>query len=619
MAGLSIVLTLYLRLGAEGLEAYRGDLPIALAAFVGIVAVAGPLTGLNAGIWRYASLRDAIAICRTATVAILCFLLLMFLLTRLDGLPRSVPVINWFVLIVLLGGPRLAYRLWKDGRLSSILGVSDRIPVLLVGASTGADLFIRSMSMRQDARYRPVGVIDDKGGRVGREIQGVPVLGTIPDLPAVVQALAERGDGPQRLILTKPPQHLAPGVVPGLVAKAEELNLSISRLPDLTDFHEGLQEGGVEPRPIAIEDLLGRPPVALDRGAIGALVRDRRVLVTGAGGSIGSELVRQVARLAPRQLVLVENSEFNLYRIEMEIREAHPGLALRPLLADVRDRGRIGRIFAEEKPELVFHAAALKHVPMVEGSPLEGLQTNVVGTRNVADAAREVAAAAMVFISTDKAINPTNVMGASKRIAESYCQALDLQGGTRFITVRFGNVLGSTGSVVPLFERQLRSGGPITVTHPDITRYFMTIREAVELVLQASAYGQGHGEQRGRIFVLDMGQPIKIVDLARQMIRLAGLQPDKDVRIVFTGLRPGEKLYEELFDSAEPPMATDAEGVLVAAPRSVDLAIIGRGIDELQAAIRASDVARGIGLMRHLVPEYRPAEHDAAQAAGAVS
>jgi O-antigen biosynthesis protein WbqV len=382
----------------------------------------------------------------------------------------------------------------------------------------------------------------------------------------------------------------------------------MARLPRLTDLKDGLADK-LELRPVAVEDLLGRPQTVLDRGAMHALIEGRRVLVTGAGGSIGSELVRQIAECGPAAISLVEASEFALYTIDRELAERHPALARRALIADVRDRLRIDQVMAEERPELVFHAAALKHVPMVEANPLEGCLTNAVGTRIVADACLAHGVALMVLISTDKAVNPTNVMGAAKRMAETYCQALDHQteeGRTRFVTVRFGNVLGSTGSVVPLFQRQLAAGGPITVTDPEMTRYFMTIREAVELVLQTSALGFAHPKRyQGRIFVLDMGEPVKIIHLARQMIRLAGRRPDQDVKIVFTGLRPGEKLFEEIFHGAEAPVPTERDGILVATVRAADYAPVVALLDELEAACRRLDHAAAMAVVHRLVPEYR--------------
>jgi FlaA1/EpsC-like NDP-sugar epimerase len=334
-------------------------------------------------------------------------------------------------------------------------------------------------------------------------------------------------------------------------------------------------------------------------------------LVTGAGGSIGSELARQVAGFAPAEIMLLDNGEFALWQIDLEIAELHPQLPRQTVIGDVRDRMRMAAICGQFQPELVFHAAALKHVPIVEANPLEGLQTNVLGTRSVADAAAASGAALMVLISTDKAVNPSSVMGASKRLAEMYCQGLDVEarhGGAknmRCVTVRFGNVLGSTGSVVPLFRRQLAQGGPLTVTHPDMQRYFMTVREAVGLVLQASVAGSGEAAiPDGGIFVLDMGAPVKIVDLARQMIRLAGLRPEQDVAIRFTGLRPGEKLFEELFHGSEKPVPTDYEGLLMASPRVTDVRLVAAAIRDIEAAAGAGATAEGVAILARMVPEF---------------
>jgi O-antigen biosynthesis protein WbqV len=341
------------------------------------------------------------------------------------------------------------------------------------------------------------------------------------------------------------------------------------------------------------------------------LIAGKRVLITGAGGTIGSELTRQVADLAPAQLILADNSEYNLYAIDLEIAHRNPDLARAMRLADVRDQPQIAAVFEAYRPELVFHAAALKHVPIVESHPSEGVLTNVGGSRVVADLCLAHAVDAMVLISTDKAVNPTSVMGATKRVAESYCQALDRQqadGGAdhrcRFITVRFGNVLGSTGSVVPLFEKQLARGGPLTVTDPDITRYFMTTREAVELVLQASAMGVIDREAAGGIFVLDMGEPVRIVDLAEQMIRLAGKRPHDDIKIEFTGLRPGEKLYEELFHDTEATQPTSNAALRLAAPRTADRKALAQSIDQLTAAARSTDNAACRAALQRMVPEY---------------
>ncbi len=611
MTGLAFVAAFYMRVGDQ-LFGYHYD---GLVQGLPVVMLTGAITyrlfGLYRGIWRYASTPDLIQVTKAATIVSVVSVLLLFLLTRLDTIPRSIPVIQWFVLLILLGGPRFGYRLFKDRRLSlsELSGNDIRIPVLLVGAGDGADQLIRALSLSPQAAYRVVGLLDDKGGRVGREIRGVPVLGDVDALPAVVESLHRRGIKPQKLVVTKQESETERDLIRRLLDLSEPLGLSLNRLPNLTEFKDALGEGKIELRPVAVEDLLGRPQTVLNRDAITGLIAGRRVLVTGAGGTIGSELTRQIAALGPAELTMVDAGEFNLYTIDGEIRGRFPKLPCNSVIADVRDRSRIAALFQQTRPDLVFHAAALKHVPLVEANPEEGVLTNAIGTRNVADAARTAGTRAMVLISTDKAINPSSVMGATKRVAEAYCQSLDLGPGaegasTRFMTVRFGNVLGSSGSVVPLFQRQLAAGGPLTVTHPDMRRYFMTVREAVELVLQASAYGSAHPNGRGRIFVLDMGEPVKIVDLARNMIRLAGLRPEKDIRIEFTGLRPGEKLFEELLSEGETPTRTEADGVFQASPRVIDHALINRTMAELEQAARAGDRPKTMSIIRTLVPDH---------------
>ncbi|KIL97814.1 Capsular polysaccharide biosynthesis [Paramagnetospirillum magnetotacticum MS-1] len=609
MAAVSFWAALNLRLGEDMWLLWKsGDLAAGTILFVAIAIPVFISQRLYRGVWRYASVNDMAALVRASTLTVLIFMALLFLITRLEALPRSVLIINWFVLLALLGGPRFLYRTFKDKVQASRLLRSDAIPVLLVGAGDEAELFIRA-TRSTDAEYRAVGLVSERGGRVGRNIHGIDVLGSTDELEQVVAALKSRGEAPQRLIITD--HRLDGSVVREMLDAADRLGMTLARIPRLTDLKDGLAEH-LTLRPIAVEDLLGRPQMALDRAGMEALIKGRRVMVTGAGGSIGSELVRQIADFGPSLLVLFEACEFNLYSIDQELSQRDGGPEHVPVLGDVRDAVRVRSVMAIHQPELVFHAAALKHVPMVEYNPEEGVLTNAVGTRIVVDACIEAGVALMVQISTDKAVNPTNVMGASKRVAEMYAQALDLaagarEDGTRFVTVRFGNVLGSTGSVVPLFQKQLAAGGPITVTHPDMTRYFMTVREAVELVLQASAFGVGHPDYRGKIFVLDMGEPVKIVHLARQMIRLAGLRPDKDVEIVFTGLRPGEKLFEEIFHGAEPPVQTGQPGVLVAAPRAVDAEELGIAIADLAEACRAHQPERAMAVVRRLVPEYSPA------------
>jgi FlaA1/EpsC-like NDP-sugar epimerase len=616
MAALSFVIALYLRLGGETVV-YRPRLMVTyVLSLTLIAAVIYCLTGLYRGIWRFASVPDLYNIARAVSLTILVFLPVMFVLTRLEALPRSTLLINWFVLVALLGAPRLAYRLFKDRGLDHVLERAKHptVPVLLISAKEGADTFIREMVRNPRAVYRVVGVLSDTASRVGREIYRVPVLGTIDSLEDVVAKLDRRGKRPQKLIVTA--RNLPGDQVRKLLEQADALAIPLARLPKLTDFQRNLDaERNSEHvlEPIALEDLLGRPQAVLDRAAMSQLIRGRRVLVTGAGGTIGAELSHQIAAIRPSLLVLIENSEFALYTIDMELRERFPEVTTLPLLRDVRDRAQIDAVLAAERPEIIFHAAALKHLPIVEANPVEGVLTNVAGTRNVAEAARAFGVSTVVMISTDKAVNPTSVMGASKRIAESLCQALDLNEArrtaraTRYVTVRFGNVLGSTGSVVPLFSRQLAAGGPLTVTHPGVTRFFMTVREAVELVLQAAALSPGAetADLRGKICVLDMGEPVKIVDLAEQMIRLAGLRPGRDIKIEFVGLRPGEKLHEELFHPDEPLMPTSSPAIRLAAPRTADYGVLMRSIDELEDMARDRREERMMQLLERLVPEYQ--------------
>lgn len=611
MAAVSFPLSLYLRLGDDMWTYIRPELlQGGTLLFIAVSAVVFSTMGLYRGIWRYASTDDLWAIARAVSVAVVVFVAILFVMTRLQGLPRSTPVINWLLLIFLLGGPRFVYRVFKDRHLGNLLqSGTPRVPVLLVGASDAAEMFIRDMNRDVAAPYRVVGMVDTKDHRVGRRIHDVDVLGDLDGIPEVVAKLEKRGRRPQRLIVTK--TNIEPDKLRQLLDLAEQQGMTLGQLPRLTDFKREIGPQRLEPTQIPIEDLLGRPRRVLDREAMGRLIAGRRVLVTGAGGTIGGELTRQIAAFKPAHLALIENSEFALYNIDLELSQANNGVACESILGDVRDRARLDQVMASVRPELVFHAAALKHVPVVEAHPEEGVLTNTMGTRNVADACRRHGVAAMVMISTDKAVDPTSVMGATKRLAEGYCQALDrIEGakndGTRFVTVRFGNVLGSSGSVVPLFQRQLAMGGPLTVTHPDAVRYFMTVREAVELVLEASALGINEPAEPGRILVLDMGDPVRVVDLARQMIRLAGLKPDRDIKIVYTGLRPGEKLTEVLLHESEPLQPTRYPGILFAMPRATDHAVLARALDELQDCALARRGDRTLDMLQLLVPEYRP-------------
>lgn len=604
MTGLSFFLAMALRVG--GLDNYAMPWDMVVQGSLAIAAISAAVfwfSGLYRGVWRYASMDDLMAIARAVTITVIVFVCVMFLWSRMDALPRSVPFITWFVMMALLGGPRFVYRFFKDRRFKlPERDIAGQVPVLLIGASDGADLVLRGLR-QGGTSYRAVGILSENASNVGRTIRSTDVLGTVDELERVFAELKARGMAPRRLILTK--DEIKGAKLRDLLDRATALGLTLARAPRPTDFRAA-GDDGIEIKPVAIEDLLGRPQTPLDRDAMADMVRNRRVVVTGAGGSIGQELARQVAALAPASLTLIENNEFALYNIDREIGETHPEIARGALIADVRDRARVFQLFADLRPELVFHAAALKHVPIVEDNPAEGVRTNVGGTINVADACAAAGVGTMVLISTDKAVNPTSIMGATKRVAEMYCQALDLEDATdcRYVTVRFGNVLGSTGSVVPLFQRQLERGGPLTVTHPDMTRYFMTIREAVELVLEAAAVGRAATHADGRIFVLDMGEPVKIVDLARQMIRLSGKEPGVDVEIAFTGIRPGEKLFEEIFHGSEALVQTAHAGLLLAAPRTVTRAAFETDFRPLLAAASDGDDTTVRALIPALIPEF---------------
>jgi len=595
----------------------------ALPGAVGALLLAGLPVRLAQQYWRYAGLPDLLSVAVAAGGGAALFWAWLLALGVERPANLAFPVIHALALAVLLGLPRVAARI-HHGRRGPDTGVEPQ-SVLLVGAGDGADLFIRALAGERPAGYRVVGILSMRSRQAGRRIRGHPILGTVDEVATVLESMREEGRLPSLMVLTT--RHVQGLALQRLVDAADRHGIPVRRAPSVTSLDPAaqrradlLEESGpprLQLREVGIEELLDRPQVPLDREGMARLVQGRRVLVTGAGGTIGGELARQVAALGPGALTLLDHGEYVLYEIDLELRENHGDVPRRAVLADIRDEGRIRRLFEEIRPELVFHAAAYKHVPMVENDPVEGLLTNSYGTRVVADAARAAGTDAMVFISTDKAVNPSSVMGASKRLAEMYCQALDMQaraasGGMRCVTVRFGNVLGSTGSVVPLFRRQLERGGPLTVTHPDMRRYFMTVREAVGLVLQASVVGaEDRADQppelaEGGIFVLDMGDPVKIVDMARRMIRLSGLRPEKDVEIRFTGLRPGEKLYEELFHGQEPPKPTAFAGLLVAKPRTADPALVGRAIDEIAATCRAGNAAAALAQLGRLVPEFAP-------------
>ncbi len=544
--------------------------------------------GLYRGVWRFASIPDLIRILQAVAVALVVGFGLLFLFFRLEDVPRSVPIIFGVLLVMLLTGPRFFYRWLKDHHID--LRSGER--VLIVGAGKAGEVLVRDLLRQGGRSYVPVAFVDNKKRWHGQEVHGVPVVDSCEAIPQVVEEYAID------LVMLAVPS-ARPAQRRHLVELCEQSGVPFRTVPEL----DALMSGRVsidQLRAVSIEDLLGRDPVSLDWDGIRAGLAGKTILITGGGGSIGSELCRQIARLKPAGLLLLDQCEFNLYSIEMELHAQFPTLKLHAYIGDVEDQATVERLFARHGPDIVFHAAAYKHVPLLEHQVREAVNNNVLGTRNVAEAADRHKCSEFVLISTDKAVNPANVMGSTKRLAEIFCQNLDTRSTTRFITVRFGNVLDSAGSVVPLFHKQIEAGGPVTVTHPDMERYFMTIPEASQLIMQAAVIGDG-----GEIFVLDMNEPVKIRYLAEQMIRLSGKVPGKDIEIKYVGLRPGEKLYEELFHEQEKLQPTGHEKILLAQYRKVDWESLSTAMAEMEQACGRFDEASLMQLLQKLVPENR--------------
>jgi FlaA1/EpsC-like NDP-sugar epimerase len=602
---------LFVETGADRLWA----LELATAAFVLVCAISFPVSGLYRRNWNYASLSELFVVVRASFLASLLFVSLMFLFTRLQLIPRSVIAIEFLLLAPMLMAIRLRSRMAElpifSGRRTGLLRRKnvETVPVLLVGVCSAADLYLRALQRDPNASYEPVGILDNSPEQHGLSLRNVPVLGGLADFENVFADLDAQRRRPRHLIFAEALVQYDENIVQKLMESSERLGIAVSRLPPTTELRSANNSNRFELKTIELTDLLERPQKALDRAAIARLVFGCRVLVTGAGGSIGAELVRQIAALGPAELVFLENSEFNLYQIDAELNEKFKHVRRSSYICDVRNSTRVNEIFDRHRPDIVFHAAALKHVPMVELNPCEGILTNAIGTMNVAEASRRCKVKAMVQISTDKAVNTTSVMGASKRLAELYCQALDLDGaksgaGSRFMTVRFGNVLGSSGSLVPLFKQQIARGGPLTVTDPNMTRFFMTIREAVELTMQASAYGLQQGTGQGEIFVLDMGAPVKIIDIAKKMIRLAGYTPEIDIKIDIIGRRPGEKLFEELFDSTESRVDSHIPGTLGAISKALEVRQLREAFLKIGVSAAEGDEDTAFQVIESLLPNY---------------
>ncbi|GAB4176834.1 MAG: nucleoside-diphosphate sugar epimerase/dehydratase [Wenzhouxiangellaceae bacterium] len=555
--------------------------------------------GLYRGLWRFASLPDLGNLARASMLGAGVIAVVLMVLDRpfavIAPLLWMYPVLLW----VCLSVPRLAYRTFKDMRTEVRWRRSSQRTVI-IGAGRSGRLLLPELKRRGGLEI--VAFLDDDPKLKGLEIDGIPVLGSVDRLPRIVREAAI-----DLAVIAIPSATNAE--MQRMVVLCEQAGIEFKTLPTLKELGTSITRYE-DLKPVAIEDLLGRDPVSLDWRAIRSGLAGRRVLVTGGGGSIGAELCRQIARLDPASLVVLDHCEYNLYRIDYQLKTEFRDLVMESVLGDVCDSATLDRVMACHRPEIVFHAAAYKHLPMLQNQVREAVRNNVIGTRRIADASVRHGVGTFVLISTDKAVNPCNVMGATKRIAELYCQHVNGTRRTRFITVRFGNVLNSTGSVVPLFNEQIRKGGPVTVTHPEISRYFMTLSEAGQLILQAAVLGEG-----GEVFVLDMGEPVRISYLAEQLIRLAGKEPGRDIEIVYTGLRPGEKLFEELFHEHEEYVSTGHKKILQARDTRGEIRDIESWLERAEAAVREYDSERLMALLRELLPEFG---RDAVQAEGRV-
>lgn len=544
-------------------------------------------SGVHRGVWRFTSIPDLTRIIRGVAVGTLLIAVVVFLYTRLDLVPRSVFMFYAFLAIAVLSGSRIAYRLTKDRQFRPRVAGK----AIIVGAGVAGEQVVRDLNRNPERTHEVIAFVDDDASKIGKDVQGIRVAAGCEDLPN----LCERWN--IDLILIAVPS-ASDREMQRIVSICEKTGVTFRTLPTVNDVVSGYV-GIKDVRQVRIDDLLGRDPVSLDWREIENRLAGKSILVTGAGGSIGSELCRQLARVRPSALILFERNEFNLYTIERELKEQYRSIPIHVVLGDICDRAAVSSIFARLSPQFVFHAAAYKHVPMLEGQTREAVRNNIIGTANVSQASHEHKCESFVLISTDKAVKPTSIMGASKRVAEIYCQALDSQSKTQFITVRFGNVLGSAGSVVPLFEEQISRGGPLTVTHKEMTRYFMTITEATQLIMESCAVGNG-----GEIFILDMGKPIKVSFLAEEMIKLSGMVPGEDINITFTGLRPGEKLHEELFYPNEVLSQTSHEKINLAEGPEIDWKVVNPIIQRINDAVEQFDTTELRNLVCHLVPEY---------------
>ena len=610
----AIVATFFLRFEDARLTEYLSGLPSWLPGFVILAGVVYAAFGLYKAKWRFASLPDLGNIFRAATVLALTLLVADYVMLSPNVygtfyFGKITILLYWLLQMAFLGGPRIAYRYFRDSRnRQNVKIAADSVPTLILGRAADADVLLRAIESGAVKKIWPVGILSPSPADRAQAIRGVLVRGNFDDLERICAKQAAIGAEVQRIIMT--PSALEPEVMPdSVLMRAKRLGMATSRMPSLGEGGEALRLA-----PVAVEDLLLRPSVKIDYKRLENFVSGQSVVVTGGGGSIGAEICDRVVTFGVSRLLVLENSEPALHAVLEALAAKGTQAKIEGRIADVRDRERVFRLLAEFKPDIVFHAAALKHVPILERDWGEGVKTNVIGSTIVADAAVASGAAAMVMISTDKAIEPVSVLGATKRFAEMYCQALDADftrranGGKpkmRLISVRFGNVLASNGSVVPKFKAQIEAGGPVTVTHPDMVRYFMTIREACDLVVTAASHALADSRKDVGVYVLNMGQPVKILDLAERVIRLSGLEPGRDISIVFTGMRPGERLNEILFAREEPSAEIGIPGIVAAQSVAPSLEVMRARIASLEQSIAREERALVYGVLRDAVPDFQ--------------
>jgi len=608
----AVVASFFIRFEEDGLAQRWRLLVVLLPAFLIYSGFIYGFSGLYKAKWRFTSLPDLFNIVRAATVLAVTLLALDYVLVAPNVygaffFGKITILLYWLLQIAFLSGPRIAYRYFRYTRTLQHAKAGDSTPILLVGRSADVDVLLRAIESGAVTKIRPVGILSPSLADRGQAIRGISVVGGPDDLESVVAEFSDRGTNVTRLVLT--PSALAPEEKPeAILMRARRLGLTTSRLPSLDDGGEALRLA-----PVNVEDLLLRPKVRIDYRRLEGFVRNKSIIVTGGGGSIGAEICDRIVTFGAGRVLVIENSEPALHAVLEALAVKQSKAKIEGRLADVRDRARIFRLMSAFRPDIVFHAAALKHVPLLEQDWEEGVKTNVFGSVNVADAAASAGAAAMVMVSTDKAIEPVSVLGASKRFAEMYCQALDhdfARRGTgheramRLIAVRFGNVLASNGSVVPKFKVQIEAGGPLTVTHPEMVRYFMTIREACDLVITAASHALEQAQRDVAVYVLNMGQPVKIVDLAERLIRLSGLEPGRDIDIAFTGIRPGERLQEILFAREEPTAPIGIEGIVAAKPVSPSLEAMRGWLAALEQGLAREDRSVIFAVLHDAVPDF---------------